>query len=102
MVQFEEERSEKMRRKNEGKAKCSLFLVLVISAIIITSAKAELITIAIEAEVNEVSDLAGHLEGKISSGSLITGYYIYESTTGDSNPSSVVGEYRYDSPPNGI
>ena len=91
-----------MRRKNERKANRGLLLVLAISALIVTTAQAELITIAIEAEVNEVSDLAGHLEGKISSGSLITGQYIYESTTMDSDSSSDGGEYLWNASPFGI
>ena len=67
--------------------------MLAITAIIITSAKAELITIAIEAEVNNVSDSAGHLEGKISAGSLISGYYIYEFPSMDSDSSTNTGLY---------
>jgi len=85
-----------MKRKNKRKAKRGLLLVLAISALIVTSAQAELITIAIEAEVNGVSDPAEHLEGKIGPGSLITGQYIFESTEPDSNPSPTAGVYLFD------
>jgi hypothetical protein len=49
-------------------------------------AYATLITIQIEAVVDSVEDYGNYLEGQISPGAIITGYYIYESTTLDSNP----------------
>jgi len=59
-----------------------------------------LITIQIEAVVDSVEDEDNYLEGQISPGDIITGYYIYESTTPDSQPSyPTVGRYEhYDSP----
>ena len=61
------------------------------------------VTIYIEAVVDTVDDSGNYLEGKISPGSLITGYYIYESTTPDSSPlDPVVGHYYHYSPPAGI
>jgi hypothetical protein len=60
------------------------------------------VTIYIEAVVDTVDDSGNYLEGKISPGSLITGYYIYESTTPDTNPSLYVGDYEHYTPPYGI
>jgi len=57
-------------------------------------AGAEPITIAIEARIDTVWDPFGHLEGNIDPCDLITGYYTYESTTPDTNPSSTYGAYR--------
>jgi hypothetical protein len=61
------------------------------------------VTIYIEAVVDSVQDSGYYLEGKISSGNLITGYYIYESTTPDSSPADpVVGHYYHYNPPAGV
>jgi len=81
-------------------------IYLIIAAVIILSltlpARAELITIAIEATVDIVEDYGDYLEGQISPGSIITGYYTYESTTPDTNPSGLVGDYWHYSSPCGI
>jgi len=66
------------------------------------SANADLITIEIEAIVDRVSDDGNFLEGQISPGDLITGFYIYESTTPDSSPSVTIGRYEHSTPPHGI
>ncbi len=61
------------------------------------------ITIEIEAVVDSVMDEGNYLEGKINPGDTITGFYIYESTTPDSNPSSPsIGRYEHYTPPHGI
>jgi len=61
------------------------------------------ITIEIEAIVDSVDDDYGYLEGKINPGDLITGFYIYESTTPDSSPlDPIVGHYWHYAPPAGI
>jgi len=65
-------------------------------------AQAYLITIQIEAVVDSVEDDYGYLEGKINPGDIITGFYIYESTTPDTNPSSSVGDYWHHAPSYGI
>jgi len=75
------------------------FLVLAVAAL---PAQAILITIHIEAVVDTVDDSGNYLEGQINPGDIITGYYTYESTTLDSNPSQSVGDYEYYSPPCGI
>jgi len=63
---------------------------------------AELITIQIEAVVDTVEDEGNYLEGQILPGNIITGYYTYESSTEDTNPSSQVGDYWHYSSPYGV
>jgi len=61
------------------------------------------VTIYIEAEVDSVEDDDNYLEGQINPGSLITGFYIYESTTPDSSPTDPVqGNYWHYYPPAGL
>jgi len=71
-----------------------------------SSAEATLITIQIEAVVDSVEDRGpgdGYLEGKIKAGDVITGFYVYESTTPDSSPlDAVQGNYWHYAPPAGI
>jgi len=68
-----------------------------------SSAQATLITIQIEAVVDSVQDEGNYLEGKIGVGDIITGYYVYESTTPDSSPlDPVQGNYWHYSAPAGI
>ena len=88
-----------MRQRIERKGVLALLLCLTLSV----WAQGAPITIAIEATIDQVSDLFGHLEGKISSGGFISGFYIYESTTPDSNPSDPkVGNYWHDQVPYGV
>jgi len=66
-------------------------------------AEAALVTIEIEAVVDYVEDDAGHLEGKINPGDIITGSYTYDSSTPDSIPSyPTVGRYEHYASPCGI
>jgi len=65
-------------------------------------AKAALITIEIEAVVDSVSDEGNYLEGKIKPGDIITGSYIYDSDTPDSNPSITIGHYWHYHAPFGV
>jgi hypothetical protein len=65
-------------------------------------ADAYLVTIYIEAEVDSVGDSGNYLEGKINVGDTITGYYTYESTTVDIEPSIYIGRYEHYSSPYGI
>ncbi|MFZ0033483.1 MAG: hypothetical protein WAK60_00665 [Sedimentisphaerales bacterium] len=61
------------------------------------------ITIQIEAVVDTVDDSGNYLEGQISPGDIITGFYTYESTTPDSSPLDLVqGNYWHYSPPPGF
>ncbi len=60
------------------------------------------VTIYIEAEVDTVDDTGNYLEGKISPGDIITGYYTYESTTADSAPENWLGKYENLQIPSGI
>jgi len=67
-----------------------------------SSAEASLITIEIEAVVDSVSDERNYLEGKITVGDIITGFYSYDSSTPDTNPSPTVGHYWHYGTPAGI
>lgn len=78
-------------------------LVAFVAATYLTSlTQAELITIGITASVQYVFDQAGHLEGKISVDDLLTGYYIYDTSAIDSNPSVHGGSYQYNTSPFGM
>jgi hypothetical protein len=68
-----------------------------------TPTEAALITIEIEAVVDFVEDDGNYLEGKIKPGDIISGFYVYESTTPDSSPlDPVQGNYWNYAPPAGI
>jgi len=74
-----------------------------ISGFFVSTANAEPVTISLSATVNYVDDPAGALESKINVGSIITGYYTYESTTPDSRPSEPsIAEYWHNASPSGI
>lgn len=76
-----------------------MFLMAAAAVFFALPANAALIKIEIEAVVDSVLDDGNYLEGRINPGDIITGFYIYESTTPDSNPSSTVGHYwDYDTP----
>ncbi len=61
----------------------------------------QLITIGIEAVVNNVTN-GYNLEGKVTVGSTITGSYTYDTDTLDTNPTSFIGGYSYNSSSCGI
>jgi hypothetical protein len=86
------------------KAKKIISIVMVMCGLAFWPLPAEgtLITIEIEAVVDAVEDVGNYLEGKINPGDTITGFYIYESTTPDSNPSASVGIYEHYTSPHGI
>ena len=81
-----------------------LLVIAALSGLILTPApaKAALITVEIEAVVDSVSDDGNYLEGKIKVGDIITGFYLYDSTTPDSNPSPYIGMYEHYTLPYGI
>ncbi len=76
---------------------CGLFCRLPVS-------KAELVIIGITGEVTEVQDDFGFLEGRVNIGDLITGVYIYDLSTLDSDPweQEWRGVYEHYAPPAGI
>jgi hypothetical protein len=80
------------------KARGILLSALAVFAMMVSCGRAELITIAIEADISAVSDPCGHLEGKISSGGFLTGYYIYDLSTLDTDPSPSTGVYWQSNP----
>lgn len=80
----------------------SIMAVICVLAVGVPRAEGTLITIEIEAIVDSVEDTGNYLEGQINVYDIITGTYTYESTTLDSNPSSVGGHYWHYDPPAGI
>ncbi len=89
--------------KEMGKIAAISTLVLLLS---VAGANATLITIEIEAVVQEVQDLgdgAGYLEGNIKVDDIITGTYTYDSSILDSSPSDAIhGNYWHYGPACGI
>ena len=63
---------------------------------------AEIIEINITAEIAQLRDPYGLLKGQLIVGDIITGSYIYDSDTPDTNPSNTVGDYWHYSSPYGI
>ena len=68
----------------------------------VPTVEAALITIDIIATVDSVDDQGNYLEGKISVGDTITGYYTYDLLTPDSEPLAYAGLYEHNNPPAGI
>lgn len=84
----------------------SSLVVLLTSSILASGftkeAEAESVSIAITAEVTTVDDPGGFLAGAIKSGDVITGTYVYESSTSDTNSEPTVGDYWHTTAPYGI
>jgi hypothetical protein len=79
----------------EGKAYMKRQILIAAGVVMFCAfcAQAELIYIAIEADVDSIDDPCNIFEGNISVGDTITGYYAYESTTPDTNPLEYYGTY---------
>ena len=75
------------------------FVILALSA---NSLQAAIIIIDLTAEISDVDDLGGLLEGLVNVGDIITGSYTYDSATPDSKPSETVGQYEYVTQPYGV
>jgi hypothetical protein len=90
-----------MIRKMNGRGK-AVFSVLTI-IIISFCAKAELITIGFSGLVDSVGDEYNLLEGAVQSGNSISGFYIYDSDTPDSESDNVnFGFYEHWTSPYGM
>ena len=63
---------------------------------------AETVSIGIIGEVADVNDPGGVLSGAIKKGDVVTGVYVYDSATPDTNTSPTVGDYRHTTAPHGI
>ena len=68
-------------------------------ALSVPPAKAAIVTIEIEAEIDSVSDPYNFFDSNIKVGDIIKGTYSYDTSTPDSSSSVTVGRYEY-SPPN--
>jgi hypothetical protein len=77
------------------------FLIFCIAALAGKTSAAQ-ITIGLTAHVDSVSDQYNLLENKIHQGDTITGFYKYDTTTSDTNPSTIYGTYLYPSAPYGV
>jgi hypothetical protein len=88
--------------KNEERRKRWRLCVAITLLTMTVVCQAEIITIGIKARVNWVDDRAGYLEGAIAQNDILTGYYVFDSLTPDSNPSGSVGIYEYDISPFGM
>jgi len=60
------------------------------------------IRIEVTATVSLVDDPDNLLDNRVAPGDTITGFYTYNSFAVDSNPLPQVGDYRYNTAPNGI
>jgi len=81
----------------------TILLLLLILGFCVPKANAEQIEIRIAATVYNMFDDGNFLGGQITNGSIITGSYVYESTTPDLNPlDPVQGNYRHYSTPAGV
>jgi hypothetical protein len=67
-----------------------------------SSAEAKLVPIALTGEVTHVGEMFNFLEGRISVGDLITGVYIYDSSTPDSDQAKYHGLYKHNTAPCGV
>jgi len=79
-------------------------LTLVVAALALCAGKArsEIVKIRIEGEVSYVDSYSTLLNDLFTVGDPVTGQYVYDTDTGDSNPNRNVGDYRYDSSPYGV
>jgi hypothetical protein len=78
-------------------------ILMVLSVLLLSAAaKAELVTIQIEGLVDSVSDSGDYLDGLISPGDLITGFYTYDTATQDTSSEVWLGHYEYSTSPHGI
>jgi len=83
----------------ETKIMAVFFVVLALG---IGNLRAEIVEINITAEISEIHDQYGLLNGQLSVGSIISGSYIYDSDTPDSSLEPDYGEYLHTSGPHGI
>jgi hypothetical protein len=77
----------------------SICFVLLLS---FTPVRAEIIQIGLTGLVDSVDDPYNLLENEVHQGDSISGFYIYDSTTPDTNPSPIYGHYLYNGEPYGI
>jgi hypothetical protein len=89
----------KAKRKQGEKA---ILIAAILLALLTFYAQAELITIGFSGLIDSVGDPYNLLEGGVQEYDLISGFYVYDSETPDSDPQSHFGLYKYTSAPYGI
>lgn len=90
------------KQKLSGKRARRAYLTVAILIIAPVLCRAAAIKIGFAGAISSVYDPCGLLEGKVTTDTLIAGYYIYESLTPDTNPATTVGDYWHTSAPCGI
>jgi len=92
-----------MREQNMRKRSVVILTAIIAGIFLrVPSGYGGLVIVQFTAEVTRVSDTYRVLEGKVNLGDLITGVYIYDSSTPDSDPWAGAGRYEYYAPPAGI
>ncbi len=82
--------------------KGGLLLVFVVLALSAVTTNATIVTIGITGEITDIYGYDKILSNVLKVGDTVTGYYIYDSSTPDSNPSDILGLYKYTNLPYGI
>jgi hypothetical protein len=82
--------------------KRTILLIGVAAVFCSLPANGALITIKIEAVVDDIVEAGGYLNGRIKVGDLITGTFTYDTDTPDSSPYSDIGRYDHYAYPCGI
>jgi hypothetical protein len=80
----------------------SMVIAALVVSVNLVPAQAAPICIALTAEVSQVDDLTGVAGGAIVVGDSMSGTYVYDATTPDTNDLPTVGDYEYFTSPFGI
>ncbi len=80
----------------------NLRLLSLIGFMAVSNVYAEPVCISITANVNDVDDMDNILSGSINIGDVVSGTYIYDSMTPDTNLLSTVGDYQHTSAEYGV
>ena len=92
----------------EGKGRIRVLIAVILTAIIagpsryVPSCYGGLVIVEFTAEVSDVVDSYGFMQGIVNIGDIVTGTYTYDTSTPDSSPFLGIGRYEYYTPPSGI
>ncbi len=79
-----------------------MLLVVAVLAVSATASRADSISIMLTAEVTDVDDPENILGGVLAVADIITGVYVYDTNTPDTNALPTGGDYLHTTAPNGI
>jgi hypothetical protein len=82
--------------------KYGIIFTICLLSFCVLPAKAALVIIQITAEVDRVDDPFDYLKGQIKVGDIVTGRYVYESSSPDLNAWPNQGHYEYSTGPYGV